>query len=1469
MKKLTSMFLSVLMLLSMVSCVAVAGADTSEAEKASVTAEVNEERQIKNVIFMIPDGGGPTLMDLADMVKKAGGFDTSKYPNATVPTEGGLNLLPYLAGFETTRSANSSVTDSAAGGTALSSGYKTKNGYIGVDPNKVPKANILEVAKLLGKAVGLCTTAEWPHATPASYSAHADDRNDYANMYRQIENKEIDVVLGAGYGKVTSYDGATIEDAKARGYKIIRSPEDAASVKPGDKLWGNVSTNSLPNDVNNSADKASLPELTQAAITALSADPDGFFLMVEGSWVDSGGHNSNAVTTTSDYLAFDECWRIAVEFAKGRNDTVVIGAPDHDTGGMDFPETMTNEVDLIRQGTNPSTFTWTGNGNHTGRNCPVWIYLPEGVETIEGLSPVVGDSEDVRNNYLIDNTAFAPYIADLIGGDLDKATEELFVDVSSIGVYMPSSKRFIFNRGDKYIHPNSDTYYKDGVAYDMHGKVSLYIGGKFYVPAEMIEEEDWDYENAENPDIIEGSGTIGDPYLIDSESDYKEFLVGLANSNYSGVFFRQVVDLEFTNDLDVGLDGTYTFTGNYDGNGHTITWNRDDAPTSALFPTLAGTVENLGVLGKVKSDAVNGVASIAYSVTSSGEIVNCYSNLDFEGMAFYGLAIKNQGVIANSYYGGKANAKGGFPLADGGKYDCSYYIEGCGLSQISLGVTELRKSESTDILATVLTAGVSKAQTYTAVPMVEWEVVLGLPQHKSNEPQVTRVRLYPESATAYKGSTYQFDVNVDGTGDYSWGINWSMDPQSTLSGTYIDKNGVVHIDANETIKSFTVMAKSKVNGGVARGAVLTVAEKDTRAYPVGSGTKADPYLIRNEADFVSFTNTVKGGEFYKDKYFKQICDLDLAGYSGYKGMGSSGKFYGTYDGAGHTINVKTEYASQDGSEYNIFGYTWGTIMNLGTTGVVNNYHSSGGICRSLRAADGNYGPGKIVNCWSSANVSANYSAGIAPTNSGKIINCAVYGDITKGSSGGGVIGGGTKVTCYFTDPDYDASSTVIKVTEEAAKNTLFTTLNANREAAAKEAGLSVDDLVYWVKVDGEYPHQTYMYEYTEIISDIEILPEGLEIAKGSGRQLAISPASVKNNDVTWSIVNPDKNASTTVDEYGYVSVASGEALKEITVKAVSKSDSSVYDEITVRVVKSNVPDGSKENPFLITSEADFVTFSKNMIAGEKYKDTYFLQTKDLDLAGYSGYTGVGSNQNFYGTYNGGGHTINVKIETNDGNLFPYTWGTIMNLGVTGKVLNSYSGGGICRSIRVADGNYGPGKIVNCWTDCEVTGTYAGGIAATNKGGLIMNCVAYGTAVYDKSSGSGGALASGPASYCYFTDKSYSTSGTSRIQITEEIAKTTLADTLNAKLAETATEAGLDVSDLMVWKKVEGGRPTFIERGDLDDDGKVAKTDYDALISLFARAQKTDTETLGAHMDMNSDGSVTLYDLYLILRTITK
>jgi len=211
-----------------------------------------------------------------------------------------MYLKDYLIGTETTHSANNSVTDSAAAGTALSSGYKTNNGYIGIDPQGVPRATLLEAAQLAGKRTGIIATYPWAHATPAAFTAHNISRNNVAILSEQIFNQGLDVVLGVGFGAKDYY--GSVAEAESKGYTVTNDKYDLADVQPGTKIWGNHYPSTIPFDIYLDADQPTLAEMTAAAIRALDGSDEGFFLMVEGSKVDSGEHNNKMLYMVLSFL---------------------------------------------------------------------------------------------------------------------------------------------------------------------------------------------------------------------------------------------------------------------------------------------------------------------------------------------------------------------------------------------------------------------------------------------------------------------------------------------------------------------------------------------------------------------------------------------------------------------------------------------------------------------------------------------------------------------------------------------------------------------------------------------------------------------------------------------------------------------------------------------------------------------------------------------------------------------------------------------------------------------------------------------------------------------------------------------------------------------------------------------------------------------------------------------------------------
>ena len=792
--------------------------------------------QIKNVIFLIPDGAGMNSFDMANDVKEAGGFAEGIYVNRTPVQKGEMFMKDYFAGLASTHTIIGETTDSAAAATALATGTKTTGTYLGVDYRGRPLATILEGAQDKGMSTGLVITQEWMAATPAGFSSHVMGRHDYKNIYEQMENQKIDVVLGAGYGAVSEY--ASIKNAEDRGYTIIDNREELLNVKPGDKIWGNLFDAASPYDINLAKGDPTLAEMTRAAITALSDNENGFFLMVEGSFVDTGAHANHAVVTVGEYLAFDEAFKVAVEFAKTRNDTIVIATPDHDTGKPLYQDLVKagNQdavINMIRNGIVPdaSALSWTSTG-HTIDNVGVWVYIPEGIDTIEGLNPTTGDTAETRANYLIDNTDFAPYLEKLLDIDLDALGKELFVDVTDIGVYDEATERFTFNSGEKYVYRNDAWYFDGEEKVDLDGKVAVYVQGRFYVPSEVVEEDDWNYVSG-----IQGSGTKDDPYRIDDVNDFLAFSENVGNGeDYKGEYLVQTADIDLSSELlYTGLAESAIFCGFYDGRGYTIKVNVNTTPSASIFGTLSdgATVVNAGVLGSIES--TSSAYGFAHSINKGAVVVNCFSNVLLSAPVTSGLASTVKGKVNNFYFGGTVSANG-TPIGDvsgAESIDNCYYVSSCGAAQTADGVTSVTEEEAKLALASLLenrredAASVSKLELDS---ILKWRqsVAFYLPEIYIPTPTVTEVVVTPATASVRKGESLKFTATAIGEYNPSSDVLWTVESAYPLSdNTYITDDGVLYVDVLETSPEFTIMAKSKVNGGITGLSRVTVLNEVT------------------------------------------------------------------------------------------------------------------------------------------------------------------------------------------------------------------------------------------------------------------------------------------------------------------------------------------------------------------------------------------------------------------------------------------------------------------------------------------------------------------------------------------------------------------------------------------------------------------------------------------------------------------
>jgi alkaline phosphatase len=311
----------------------------------------------KNIIFLIGDGMGVSHVFAGLTANKGRLF---------------LENCKYI-GFSKTQSADNYITDSAAGGTALSSGVKTYNGAIGVDVNKSPVKTILEESSEKGLATGLVSSSAITHATPASFISHQASRNSYEDIATDFLKTDIDVFIGGGLDHFAKRaDGRNlVEELQKKGYQFETEMDKIKKVKEG-KLAG------LTAEVHNERmDKRGdmLPVATETAINILSKNKNGFFLMVEGSQIDWGGHAGSTIYVVEDMLDFDQVIGKALEFAAKDKETLVIVTADHETGGMALTGGSIEKG--VVQGAFPT-------GDHTAVMVPVFSYGP-GAEEFIGI----------------------------------------------------------------------------------------------------------------------------------------------------------------------------------------------------------------------------------------------------------------------------------------------------------------------------------------------------------------------------------------------------------------------------------------------------------------------------------------------------------------------------------------------------------------------------------------------------------------------------------------------------------------------------------------------------------------------------------------------------------------------------------------------------------------------------------------------------------------------------------------------------------------------------------------------------------------------------------------------------------------------------------------------------------------------------------------------------------------------------
>lgn len=318
---------------------------------------VKFKKRPKNIILLIGDGMG-----------------VAQIYSALTANKGQLNLnyMKHI-GFMQTQSADDYITDSAAAGTAIATGVRVNNGAIAIDQDGKVLKSILYISEDNNKATGLVSTSAITHATPASFVANQPDRGMYEDIAGDFLDSGIDLFIGGGKEHFTSReDGRNLlEELSQNNYRVFSSLEEAASVKTGPMA---ILTAAIHNEVYPERGNL-LPDATQKAIEVLQSNKEGFFLMVEGSQIDWGGHANNTTYIVHETLDFDRAVGKALTFAANNKKTLVIVTADHETGGMSI------DNGDISKGTLSAKYT---TDDHTGIMVPVFAYGP-GAEAFIGI----------------------------------------------------------------------------------------------------------------------------------------------------------------------------------------------------------------------------------------------------------------------------------------------------------------------------------------------------------------------------------------------------------------------------------------------------------------------------------------------------------------------------------------------------------------------------------------------------------------------------------------------------------------------------------------------------------------------------------------------------------------------------------------------------------------------------------------------------------------------------------------------------------------------------------------------------------------------------------------------------------------------------------------------------------------------------------------------------------------------------
>lgn len=280
----------------------------------------------ENIIIMIGDGMGLNYVSTSVIQDENSPF--KKFP---------------IVGLSNTCSADNLITDSAAGATVISTGYKTNNKFIGVGPDEKILTTIFNISKKLNKSNGLVATSSITNATPACFYGKTNDRKNETLIAEQLLSSDVDVAIAGGTkfflpknkNGIREDNRDLISELKEKNYTVETEYNSLIKVNDDKKLVALLAEEGLPPA---NSRNYSLKDLTKIAIDKLNKNENGFVLMIEGSQTDWAGHANDQNYLLSEMKDFTDAINYVLDFANENKNTLVVVTADHETGGMSIIE---------------------------------------------------------------------------------------------------------------------------------------------------------------------------------------------------------------------------------------------------------------------------------------------------------------------------------------------------------------------------------------------------------------------------------------------------------------------------------------------------------------------------------------------------------------------------------------------------------------------------------------------------------------------------------------------------------------------------------------------------------------------------------------------------------------------------------------------------------------------------------------------------------------------------------------------------------------------------------------------------------------------------------------------------------------------------------------------------------------------------------------------------------------------------